>query len=144
VTDGQLGKTGVALEKIIEAARAGADQAELDAMADAIPRTSIRLPPSSLLRRVDLLTRAGTVESILDRLELQVLHLMERGRVPTTEDASAAVDRLFRWMFEVGGKPLPEAREVTRQQILDVLGLTDEEVTAGGAWDTRARDTYQT
>jgi hypothetical protein len=144
VTDGQLGKTGVALEKIIEAARAGADQAELDAMADAIARTSIRLPPSSLLRRVDLLTRAGTVESILDRLELQVFHLMERGRVPTTDDASAAVDRLFRRLFEVGGKPLPEAREVTRQQILDVLGLTEEEVTAGGAWDTRARDTYQT
>src|SRR6266567_1699566 len=143
VTDGQLGKTGVAVEKIIEAARAGADQAELDTMANAIPRTSIRLPPSSLLRRVDLLTRAGTLESILDRLELQVLHLMECGRVPTTEDARTAVDRLFRRLFEVGGKPLPEAREVTRQQILDVLGLTDEEVTAGGAWNTQARDAYR-
>jgi energy-coupling factor transporter ATP-binding protein EcfA2 len=144
VSDGQLGKTGVALEKIIEAAKAGATQAELDAMAKIIPGIRIRLPPASLLRRVELFTRAGTLERVLDGLELRVFRLMERARVATTEDARTAVDRLFRRLFEVGGQRLPAARELSRQQILDVLGLTHEEVTAGGAWDAQARETYRT
>lgn len=143
VTDGQLGKSGIALEKIIEAAKADTPQAELRAMADRMAGTTISLPPSSLLRRVELLTRFGTVSSVLERLELRVLQLMERGRVVTTEDARTAVDRLFRMLFVVGGEPQPHRREVTRQQVLDLLELTNEEVIAGGAWDTQARDTYR-
>jgi len=69
---------------------------------------------------------------------------MERGRVVTTEDASTAVDRLFRMLFVIGAERRPQHREVTRQQVLDLLGLTSEEVTAGGVWDTQARDTYRT
>jgi hypothetical protein len=61
VTDGQLGESGVALRKLLEAARAGATQTELDAMAEAIPRVKIDLPAVSLLRRVELVTRSGTV-----------------------------------------------------------------------------------
>ena len=144
VTDGQLGESGIALEEIIEAARGGAAQADLDAMEGRIKRTTIRLPSSGLLRRVELLTRFVTVESVLERLEMRALRLIERGRVATSEDASAAVDRLWRLLFEVGGKSRPQAREVTRQQVLDVLGLTDEEVTVGDAWDARARDVYRT
>jgi hypothetical protein len=144
VTDGQLGETGIALAGIIEAARGGAAQAELDAMEDKLERTTIRLPSSALLRRVELLTRFGTVESILERLEMRALRLIERGRAATSEDASAVVDRLWRLLFEVGGKSQPRAREVTRQQVLHVLGLTGEEVTVGDAWDARARDAYRT
>ena len=143
VTDGQLGKSGVALESIIEAAKADIPQVELQAMADRIAGTTISLPPSSLLRRVELLTGSGTLSSVLERLELRVLRLMERGRVVTTEDARAVVDRLFRMLFVIGGERQPHRRDVTRQQVLDLLELTDEEVMAGGAWDTQARDTYR-
>jgi hypothetical protein len=143
VTDGQLGESGVALRRLLEAARAGATQTELDAMAEAIPRVKIDLPAVSLLRRAELITRAGTVGSVLERLELRVLRLIERGRVATAHDATAVVDRLFRLLFEVGGKRLPWQREVTKQQILDVLGLTDQQVTGGGAWDGQTRDAYQ-
>jgi hypothetical protein len=142
VTDGQLGKSGIALEEIIEAAKAHTPQAELQTMADRIAGTTISLPPSSLLRRVQVLTRFGTVSSVLERLELRVLQLMERGRVVTTEDARTTVDRLFRMLFVVGGERQPHRREVTRQDVLDLLELTNEEVIAGGAWDTQARDTY--
>lgn len=143
VTDGQLGRSGIALEKIIEAAKANIPQADLQTMADRIAGTTISLPPSSLLRRVELLTRFGTFRSVLDRLEFRVLQLMERGRVVTTEDARTAVDRLFRMLFVIGGERQPHRREVTRQQVLDLLELTNEEVIAGGAWDTQARDTYR-
>jgi hypothetical protein len=143
VTDGQLGESGVALEDLIEAARAGASQPELDAMANSITRTKLSLPPASLLGRVEFLTRFGTLGSILEGLELRVLRLMERGRVATTEDARAAVDRLFRLLFEVGGENQPQQREMTRQQVLEVLGLTDEEVRAGGAWDADAGNLYR-
>jgi hypothetical protein len=143
VTDGQLGKSGVALERIIEAAKAHVPEAELQAMASRIAGTTISLPPSSLLRRVELLTGFGTLSSVLERLELRVLRLMERGRVVTTEDARAVVDRLFRMLFVIGGKRQPQRREATRPQVFDLLGLTEEEVMAGGAWDTQARDTYR-
>jgi hypothetical protein len=143
VTDGQLGESGVALRRLLEAARAGATQTELDAMAEAIPRVKIDLPAVSLLRRVELVTRAGTVGSVLERLELRVLRLIERGRVATADDATAVVDRLFRLLFEVGGERLPWQREVTKQQILDALGLTGQQVTGGGAWDGQTRDAYQ-
>jgi hypothetical protein len=143
VTDGQLGETAVAIKDVIEASRTGASQAELDTMVEQISRSRISLPPSSLLQRVELLTRFGTVGSILEGVEIRVLRLMERGRVATTEDARTAVDRLFRLLFEVGGEGQLQRREVTRLQVLDALGLTDEEVRAGGAWDIEARDLYR-
>jgi hypothetical protein len=143
VTDGQLGESGVALRRLLEAARAGATQTEIDAMVQAIPRAKLDLPAVSLLRRVELVTRAGTVGSVLERLELRVLRLIERGRVATADDAAAAVDRLFRRLFEVGGARRPGQREVTKQQILDVLGLTGQEVAGGGTWDGQTRDAYQ-
>jgi hypothetical protein len=143
VTDGQLGKSAVAIKDIIEAARAGASQADLDTMVEEIPRSTISLPSSSLLRRVEVLTGFGTVGSILEGVELRLLRLMEGGRLVRTEEARAAVDRLFRLLFEVGGEGRLQRREVTRLQILDVLGLTDEEVRAGGAWDLEARDLYR-
>jgi hypothetical protein len=144
VTDGQLGRSGVALARIIEAAKTDTSQANLQAMADRIAGSSISLPPSSLLRRVELLTGFGTLSSVLEGLELRVLRLLERGRVVTTEDARVVVDRLFRMLFVIGGERQPQQREVTRQQVLDLLELTDEEVTAGGAWDARTRDSYRT
>jgi hypothetical protein len=143
VTDGQLGQSGVALRRLLEAARAGATKTELDAMVEAIPRAKIDLPAVSRLGRVELVTRAGTVGSVLERLELRVLRLIERGRVATADDATAVVDRLFRLLFEVGGERLPWQREVTKQQILDALGLTGQQVTGGGAWDGQTRDAYQ-
>jgi hypothetical protein len=143
VTDGQLGESGVALRRLLEAARAGATKTEFDAMVEAIPRVKIDVPAVSLLRRVELVTRAGTVGSVLERLELRVLRLIERGRVATADDATAVVDRLFRLLFEVGGERLPWQREVTKQQILDALGLTGQQVTGGGAWNGQARDAYQ-
>jgi hypothetical protein len=143
VTDGQLGESGVGLRRLLEAARAGATQTELDAMVNAIPRAKLDLPSVSLLRRVELVTRAGTVGSVLERLERRVLRLIERGRMATADDAVAVVDRLFRRLFEVGGERLLGQREVTKQQILEVLGLTGQEVTGGGAWDGQTRDAYQ-
>jgi hypothetical protein len=143
VTDGQLSRSGVALQRVLEAAKAGATQAEVDALAQETGRLVSTMPLASLLGRVELLTRFGTVGSVLDRVELRVLRLMERARVVTTEDASAAVDRLFRTLFVVGGERQPQRREVTRRQVLDLLGLADEDLAAAHAWDAKVRTAYR-
>lgn len=140
ITDGQLGTTGVQLRDVIEAAKTGADEAEISALASRMGHMGDRLPSTQLLRRVTLTTRAGSVQQILDPLEHRVLWLMQRSRPAALEDAIAMVDGLFRHLFLVGSMPHPSQREVGRDELLTRLGLSEADLASGEAWgDVTAR-----
>jgi len=72
------------------------------------------LPPLEVLRRVQILTRMGTAETVLATVEMRILTLLSRARLATPEDAANAANALLRTLFIIGGSADFERRTISR------------------------------
>ena len=109
VTDAPLNDSGRRLDELINAMRAEPDEHVLRRTAAALGRGGVQLPPLDVVRRVRILTRMGTTESILGQAAMRILTLMQRARLATLDDAENATNALFRRLFIIGGNVRSQA-----------------------------------
>jgi hypothetical protein len=131
LTDAQLNDSGRRLDELINAMRADPDEHVLRRGAEALGRGGVQLPPLDVVRRVRILTRMGTAESILGQAAMRVLTLMQRARLATLEDAENAVNGLFRQLFVIGGHVDLKRRTVSRPRCLPRLASVRRACGAG-------------
>jgi hypothetical protein len=143
VTDGRLGPSGQGLNALIKAFQENADSKALLGGASTIGRHGVTLPSPAVVRRVRILCQLGNSDDVLARLEMQILRLIERSRVVTSEDAADAANRLFRIFFLVGGRPELARRVVTRAEIVDILGISEASLLGGLAWSAETATAYR-
>ena len=143
LTDAQLNDSGRRLDELIKAMRADPDEHVLRRGAEALGRGGVQLPPLDVVRRVRILTRMGTAESILGQAAMRILTLMQRARLATLEDAENAVNGLFRRLFVIGGHVDLKRRTVSRAEVLAALGLSEASLRGGASWSQETVAVYR-
>lgn len=143
VTDASVNDSGRQLLELIEAMRVQPDAAVLQETAARLGRGGVRLPSLEVLRRVRILTRMGSTEQILAQLEVRVLLVLQRARAAVLADAEAAVNRLYRRLFVVGGKVDHQQRTITRADVLAALGVDESSLVGGLAWSDAVAESYR-
>jgi hypothetical protein len=143
VTDGRLGPSGQELDALIRAFQRDDDAEALSRGASKLGRSGVTLPSLEVARRVRILPRMGTAEDVLARLEMQILRLLERSRIATTDDAADAANRLFRRFFLVGGQVDLARRVVSRNEIVAALGINEESLRGGLPWSNATVTAYR-
>ena len=142
VTDAQLNDSGRRLDELVNAMRA-----EPDGTRHAAPlhpgRGGVELPDLDVVRRVRILTRMGTTESILGQAAMRILTLLERARLATLEDAENAVNALFRRLFVIGGDVDLNRRTISRADVLAALGLSEADLRSGAPWSQETVAAYR-
>jgi len=114
VTDASLNDSGHRLNELIMAMRLHPDEAVLRQRAASLGRGGLQLPPLDVVRRVQILSRMGTADSVLAQVEMRILALLSRVRLATPEDAVNATNALMRRLFIVGGDIDLSRRTVSR------------------------------
>jgi hypothetical protein len=104
VTDASLSDSGQRLQDLIKEMQLHPDEEVLRKTAASF-RGGVQLPSLEVLRRVQILTRMGTPETVLARVEMRILALLSRARLATLEDAASAANALLRKLFIIGGSP---------------------------------------
>ena len=139
VTDASLSDSGQRLQDLIREMQLHPDEGVLRQTAASF-RGGVQLPSLEVLRRVQILTRMGTPETVLARVEMRILALLSRARLATLQDAASAANALLRKLFIIGGSPDPGRRTITRAEVLAALGLDEATLQGGLAWsqDTAA------
>ncbi|MEV7895346.1 NACHT domain-containing protein [Streptomyces cyaneofuscatus] len=127
LTDGRLGPSGRRVQQALEAAAEGCTGllAELlgadvdDPVYIALGKARIRQDPYN-------------TSALLARAERQVAAMLPSARTEQDlrEQATKAVDRLFRALFDFASNPEPRLREMDRQLIADLLGVPAEQSPA--------------
>ena len=143
VTDAQLNDSGRRLDELINAMRAEADENVLRRTAATLGRGGVQLPALDVVRRVRILTRMGTTESILGQAAMRILTLLERARLATAEDAENAVNALFRRLFVIGGDVDLNRRTISRADVLAALGLSEADLRSGAPWSQETVAAYR-
>lgn len=142
VTDASLNASGQRLQDLITRMQHQPDEEVLRATAAKLGKGGVELPPLDVLRRVQILTRMGTAEAVLDRAEMRILTLLGRARLATPQDAANAVSALLRQLFVAGGSIDLKRRTVSRAQVLDALGLDEASLQGDLAWSREAAAAY--
>jgi hypothetical protein len=143
VTDAPLNASGQRLDELIKAMRAQPDEALLRSTATSLARGGVQLPPLDVVRRVQILTRMGTTDSVLARATTRILTLLSRARLATLEDAENAVNALFRRLFVIGGTIDLEHRTISRADVLAALGLSEANLRGGVGWSRDIAAAYR-
>lgn len=143
VTDAQLNDSGRRLDELINAMRAEPDEHVLRRTAAALGRGGVQLPPLDVVRRVRILTRMGTTESILGQAAMRILTLMQRARLATLDDAENAINALFRRLFIIGGNVDLKRRIISRTEVLAALGLSEASLRGGAPWSQETVAAYR-
>ncbi|WP_327207216.1 AAA family ATPase [[Kitasatospora] papulosa] len=127
LTDGRLGPSGRRVQQALEAAAEGrtGPLAELlgagvdDPVCIALGKARIRQDPHS-------------TSALLARAEHQVTAMLPSARTEADlrKQATEAVDRLFRALFDFASNPEPQLREMDRQRIAALLGVPAEQSPA--------------
>jgi len=143
VTDAQLNDSGRHLDELINAMRADPDEDVLRRTAATLGRSGIELPTLDVVRRVRILTRMGTTESILGQAAMRILTLLQRARLATLDDAENAVNALFRRLFVVGGNVDLQRRTISRAEVLAALGLSEASLLGGAPWSQETVAAYR-
>ncbi|MCM4080623.1 hypothetical protein [Paractinoplanes hotanensis] len=143
VTDASLNQSGQKLLDLIRAMRDKPDEGFLRQSAQALVKGGLRLPALDVVRRIQILTRMGDADRILAVAESRVLSLLSRGRLATLDDATNAVNALYRHMFVVGGSVELSRRTISRPQVLAALGIDDRWLAGGLSWSTAVAEKYR-
>ncbi|MDE9367313.1 hypothetical protein PZ938_16960 [Luteipulveratus sp. YIM 133132] len=119
VTDAEPGPSASALIAALDACRRG----ECDEIAD-LMNMSPDDPAVELMARVHVRCDTGGVEELILEAEREVRALLPTSRTAAdlNSEASACVDRLFRFISMRSADPDPEKRLLERQALLDVAG----------------------
>lgn len=142
VTDASLSDSGQRLQDLIKEMQLHSDEEVLRQTATSF-RGGLQLPSLEVLRRVQILTRMGTPEAVLARVEMRILTLLSRARLATLEDAVSAANALLRKLFIIGGNPDPVRRTITRAEVLAALGLDEASLQGDLAWSQDTAAAYR-
>ena len=142
VTDASLSDSGQRLQDLIKEMQLHPDEEVLRQTAASF-RGGLQLPSLEVLRRVQILTRMGTPETVLARVEMRILALLSRARLATLEDAASAANALLRKLFIIGGSPDPGRRTITRAEVLAALGLDEASLQGDLAWSQDTAAAYR-
>jgi len=142
-TDASLSDSGQRLQDLIKDMQLQPDEEILRRTAGGFGRGGIQLPPLDVLRRVQILTRMGTPETVLAKVEMRILALLSRARIATPEDAANAANALLRRLFIVGGSIDLRRRTISRAQVLDALGLDEASLQGDLAWSQDTAAAYR-
>lgn len=143
VTDAQLNNSGRRLDELVNAMRAEPDQDVLRRTAATLGRDGVELPALDVVRRVRILTRMGTTESILGQAAMRILTLLQRARLATLEDAENAVNALFRRLFVIGGNVDLKRRTISRADVFAALSLSEASLRGGAPWSQETVAAYR-
>jgi len=143
VTDAQLNGSGRRLDELIIAMRTEPDEHVLRRTAATLGRGGVELPALDVVRRVRILTRMGTTESVLGQAAMRILMLLERARLATLKDAENAVNALFVRLFVIGGNVDLKRRTVSRADVLAALGLSEANLRGGAPWSQETVAAYR-
>ena len=143
VTDAQLNDSGRRLDELINAMRAEPDEHVLRRTAATLGRGGVQLPPLDVIRRVRILTRMGTTESILGQAAMRILTLLQQARLAALEDAENAVNALFKRLFLIGGNVDLKRRTISRADVLTALGLSEASLRGGAPWSQEVVASYR-
>jgi hypothetical protein len=143
VTDASLNDSGQRLNELVKAMRLHPDEDVLRRTAESLGRGGIQLPSMDVVRRVQILSRMGTTDSVLAKVEMRVLTLLSRARLTTPDDATNAVNALLRRVFVVGGDIDLRRRTVSRTDVLHALGLDESNLRGAVAWSMDTADEYR-
>lgn len=142
VTDASLSDSGQRLKNLIKDMKLHPDEEVLRQTAASF-RSGLQLPSLEVLRRVQILTRMGTVETVLGKVEMRILTLLQRARLATPEDAESASNALLRKLFVIGGTTDLEHRTISRAEVLDALGLDEASMQGDLAWSEDTAAAYR-
>lgn len=142
VTDASLSDSGQRLQDLIKDMQVRPDD-EVLCRAAASFRGGLQLPSLEVLRRVQILTRMGTAEMVLARVEMRILTLLSRTRLATPEDAVSAANALLRRLVVIGGSNDPSRRTISRAEVLDALGLDEASLAGDLVWSRDTAATYR-
>ncbi len=142
VTDASLSDSGQRLQDLIKEMQLHPDEEVLRQTAASF-RGGLQLPSLEVLRRVRILTRMGTPETVLARVEMRILALLSRARLATLEDAASAANAVLRKLFIIGGSPDPGRRTITRAEVLAALGLDEASLQGDLAWSQDTAAAYR-
>ena len=139
LTDGRLGPSGMEVSAALEAAADGS----FGQLAGLLNEAESS-PICEILSRARVRQEATGVETVLLEAEREVRALLPgaRTRADLAEQASQAVDRLYRLLSVRAGEGDDDARIVTRAEIADVLGGLAH-LSEPDRWPGTLRDTYQ-
>jgi hypothetical protein len=142
VTDASLSDSGQRLQDLIKDMQLHPDEEVLRQTAASF-RGGIQLPSLEVLRRVQILTRMGTAETVLAKVEMRILTLLNRARLATPEDAASAANALLRKLFIIGGSTDFGRRTISRAEVLDALGLDETSLQGDVAWSQDTAAAYR-
>jgi hypothetical protein len=142
VTDASLNDSGQRLQDLLTEMQIRPDEEVLRRTAAKLGRGGVELPSLDVLRRVQILTRMGTAEAVLDRVEMRILTLLGRARLAAPEDSANATNALLRRLFVVGGSIDLKRRTISRAQVLDALGLDEASLQGDLAWSRETAAAY--
>ena len=83
----------------------------------------VQLPSLDVLRRVRILTRMGTTETILAKVEMRILTLLSGRAWRRRKTRRTLSMRLLRRLFVIGGNIDLKRRTISRAEVLAALGL---------------------
>ena len=142
VTDASLSESGQRLQDLIKDMQLHPDEEVLRQTAASF-RGGLQLPSLEVLRRVQILTRMGTAETVLAKVEMRILTLLSRARLATPEDAASAANALLRKLFIIGGSTDFERRTISRAEVLDALGVDEASLQGDLAWSQDTAAAYR-
>jgi hypothetical protein len=142
VTDASLSDSGQRLWDLIKDMHLRPDEAALRKAAASF-RGGLQLPSLDVVRRVQILTRMGSADSVLAKVEMRTLMLLSRARLATPEDAANATNVLLRRLFIMGGDTDLARRTISRGDVLDALGLDEASLQGGLAWSQDTAAAYR-
>jgi energy-coupling factor transporter ATP-binding protein EcfA2 len=142
VTDASLSDSGQRLQDLIKDMQLHPDEAVLRQTAASF-RGGLQLPSLEVLRRVHVLTRMGTAETVLAKVEMRILTLLSRARLATPEDAASAANSLLRKLFIIGGSTDSGRRTISRAEVLDALGVDEASLQGDLAWSQETAAAYR-
>ncbi|MET4644428.1 MULTISPECIES: hypothetical protein [Streptomyces] len=127
LTDGRLGPSGQRVQQALEAAAEGSTGPLAELLGVGIDESVYIALGKARIRQDPYNTSA-----LLARAERQVAAMLPSARTEEDlrEQATKAVDRLFRALFDFASNPEPQLREMDRQLIADLLGVPAEQSPA--------------